>query len=198
MTPSLDGAYARVARAREHLAALASAVASVSVPANTTGAFEDIGTATPVDPIHSILVGEITYNLRSALDYLIYELALLDTASIQEKTQFLIIDSPSDWKQEAKRRLPGLSPVHQDAIRMLQPFSGCQWTRTLRDTSNSDKHRHLAIVQAPSAAVVELSSRQAATIHLLAFDDGRPVVSTLEELCGNVTDVLDSFRPEFP
>jgi hypothetical protein len=38
------------------------------------------------------LVGEICYNLRSALDYLVFELAKHDSGTRQENTQFPIAE----------------------------------------------------------------------------------------------------------
>jgi hypothetical protein len=44
----------------------------------------------PIPEEISIVVGEICYNLRAALDYLVYELARLDSGCIQNGTQFPI------------------------------------------------------------------------------------------------------------
>jgi len=69
-----------------------------------------------------ILVGEVIYNLRAALDYLIYELAFLDSFKIQEGTQFPIEDTKRRWQVAAfgtkKRpaRLVGISGRHKAAI----------------------------------------------------------------------------------
>lgn len=100
-----------------------------------------------------IIVGETIYNLRAALDYLIYELAIKDSGSPQPGTQFLIEDIKTDphypqrgfdWR--SKKCLAGLSKPHVEAIEALQPYVGCKWAQTLRDISNPDKHRHLTAV----------------------------------------------------
>jgi hypothetical protein len=49
-----------------------------------------------------ILVGEICYNLRSALDYLIFELAKLDSGVEQRGTQFPIMDAKQDFDGRGK------------------------------------------------------------------------------------------------
>jgi hypothetical protein len=103
----------------------------------------------------AIQAGETVQNLRSAMDYLVFELAKLDTGGVeQEGTQFPIDDSPSSFEQHSTpltkkgkpnrlNMLPGLSSSHIDAIEELQPYKGTYWIRRLRDLSNLDKHRSL-------------------------------------------------------
>jgi hypothetical protein len=87
---SLEGAFARVQRAGEHLDELAAIQRQfVKEYADRLVFHQDavthvikarwLGGPDPaVKPSVSILLGETTYNLRAALDYLVYELALLD------------------------------------------------------------------------------------------------------------------------
>ena len=85
----------------------------------------------PVPHALSILVGEIIYNLRAAIDYLIYELAFVDSKKIQHGTQFPIEDTEGDvmGRCDEKRRrgvfLRGLTDQHRAAIKRLQPCDGC-------------------------------------------------------------------------
>lgn len=97
-------------------------------------------------PEIGILVGETVYNLRAALDYLVYELAILDSGHVQEKTQFPIESCESEWESNQDRRLAGLNPTHKALIKCLQPYRECDWTGVLRDISNPDKHRTLTLV----------------------------------------------------
>jgi hypothetical protein len=99
------------------------------------------------EPEVSIIVGEAVYNLRAALDYLVYELAALDSKSIQENTQFPICDTERKFDDARKRHLAGVSSQHVLAIEEYQPYRNCQWTRTLRDISNPDKHRELTLCE---------------------------------------------------
>src|SRR5215831_11863276 len=98
MKPSLEGAYARIRRAGGHIDELKKREPTVSgtqsdwTPeawGSLTMRDEDVP-----DPIISVLIGEAVYNLRAALDYLVYELAFLDTGSIKDGTQFPIDYSP--------------------------------------------------------------------------------------------------------
>ncbi|MCH8188130.1 MAG: hypothetical protein IIB66_05415, partial [Proteobacteria bacterium] len=108
-----------------------------------------MGSATfPIEPVPhiiKILVGEITYNLRAALDYLVYELARLDSGEVKNGTQFPIEDTEDGFKRKRNAFLKGVSDKHVAIIESLQPYSGCDWTRILRDLSNPDKHRQLTI-----------------------------------------------------
>lgn len=94
-------------------------------------------------PLVSILIGEICYNLRSALDYLVYELAILDSSKRQDGTQFPIDDTPEKFSKHKRSWLKGLNSNHVAAIEKLQPYNGADWARILRDLSNPDKHRLL-------------------------------------------------------
>lgn len=178
----------------------------------------------PLPPIFSILVGETIYNLRAALDYLVYELAFLDVGQIQKGTQFPIENWPPDkrllnafkksWAPKGKHRyLCGINPEHKAPIRRLQPFAGCTWTETLRDLSNPDKHKTLTKTQVTDTAVemvtvdltgqaIRLFPEYTVKMHSdfspnILFDNGKRVMETLQELQRQVTAVLDMFRPAF-
>jgi hypothetical protein len=224
----LNGAYERVNRASEHLVELKQRVSSIRdvYKRNITseyypvlrqlpfqGRYQNIHTwdvgAKPIEPLISILVGEIIYNLRAALDYLIYELGCFDSKCIVEKTQFVIVDAPNDFLRESNRRLKGLDAKHIASIERLQPYHGMQWLATLRDISNPDKHAHLAIANAPSK-IVKKSKADSPAILLempmnvnyevsiqIVFADGTPVIETLEKLVIKVRELLELFDSEF-
>ena len=58
-----------------------------------------------------ILVGEIIYNLRAALDYLIFELSLLDSGNEINGSipQFIIEDEPTGWSNH-HQPIPSFTP----------------------------------------------------------------------------------------
>jgi len=213
MKPSLDNAYERVRRAEQHLAAIKRRLPALGGPVrywreNRQGvaAFERVvgSDITGVPAIFSILVGEGIYNLRAALDYLVYELAILDSGHIQYGTRFPIEDTEKGWKKHLATFLNGLSVEHQAAIKRLQPCAGCDWVKVLRELSDPDKHRTLTVIrlrplvqqarQPPARRSVAMHSQVTANI---AFDDGRLVTETLQELQEEIALVLDSFQPEF-
>jgi hypothetical protein len=171
--------------------------------------------------IFSILVGEICYNLRGALDYLIYELARLDSGAFQDGTQFPIEDSKDRFDGNAERYLKGVNASHRARIEDLQPYKGCNWMHDLRELSNPDKHRKVTSVAAvteqeltytgsrdsldPNAGPIRTVARPNGTeVHLqfsltteLRFADGTLIVVALDALKPRVTETLESFKAEF-
>jgi len=160
-----------------------------------------------------ILAGEALYNLRAALDYLVFGLAWLDCGSQQDDTQFPIVDNPRRWSRAVQRWMRGVSAEHIDRIVPYQPFSGCTWTRKLRDLSNPDKHRSLTAVEAhygfgfridperltpvpddPDRLFVPVFD-QSAEIYFWTRED--TVVATLRGLVAEVGRVLDKFQGDF-
>jgi hypothetical protein len=173
-----------------------------------------------------ILVGEVAYNLRASLDYLVYKLAMLDSGSEQKNTQFPVTDTPENFKGNRNRFLKGVNDTHAAAIERLQPYNGVDWTKRLVSVSNPDKHRHL-IVSRPQNAVrmrygnnpnPPADSTNEDSLHILmtltdtagqqsyvelemvlfiALDDGRHVINTLEEIEAGVRNTLADFKHEF-
>ncbi len=155
--PSLTGAFRRIDRADQHLNELRRAIEEYWIdPRNEydyrlEGEPPRVIVVPPVDPaplpqLLSILVGETIYNLRSALDYLVYELAWLDTGLPQPGTQFPIDEKEATFARRTNGFLKGLSALHRFKIEAYQPYSGCRWTRRLRVLSNPDKHQMLTTV----------------------------------------------------
>jgi hypothetical protein len=150
----LDGAFQRVDRAQEHFSGLQRHISAIRQryadaarihfdpdPPHRANVYPSAEISYP--PILSIALGEICYNLRSALDYLVFELAREDSGVIQDGTQFPIDDTPQKFAKHVPTRLKGLNAAHVSAIDMLQPYNGCTWTKLLRTISNPDKHRTL-------------------------------------------------------
>jgi hypothetical protein len=100
----------------------------------------------------SIYIGEIAHNLRSALNYLIYQLALLHTKSETvaecKKLQFPIFGHEVDFRNKSKGMISLLKPEHKALVEGLQPFQGAInhplfW---LEEINNADKHRLIQVV----------------------------------------------------
>lgn len=229
----LDGAYERVRRAGIHLVNLNRRVNALKVKIrnNITVYGEPkpmiskdrkmvgyyLGSTSahiePVPLIISVLVGEIIYNLRSALDYLIYELAQLDSQQIKQGTQFPIEDCPKRFGCRRNTFLKGVNDKHVTDIERLQPYKGCEWTRVLRELSNPDKHRHLTARQSSFGITfanpfyggtkagipnqpVDVNPRLSTGIQ---FRSGKTTITVekLKQLKLQVTQTLDAFKPEF-
>ena len=227
-----DSMFERVSRADEHLADLRQRLETVR-----RHQADSITTHFDPNPPHKLLVGqftktfvgmsvgirigEICYNLRTALDYLIFELAKVDSKSVQLGTQFPVLDKKSDFDARKARWLKGLNASHVDAIERFQPFGGCNWTRALRDISNQDKHREFAeiggdaeawIYTRPSDAnfdeidaplrrlphpTMEFVDIKVYVSSIVKFSDGRPITQTLEEIRNEIAATLTFFKPNF-
>ena len=123
----------------------------------------------PIVPISwSVRTGEILYNLRSALDHLVWQLVCANRQTPTRNNLFPIVDDASDWKCSRRRgTLNGLSDHAKQAIEYLQPFNpglvlptngvvrpfDAQTFRTLRDLCNIDKHRHLHLIIAKTDGI---------------------------------------------
>jgi len=228
--PSLDNAFARVTRAEEHLARLEAEIdsalkRSIVIGSGITGLLTATGYNLP--KIVPILIGEVVYKLRAALDYLIFQLVYLDGGKVKNGTKFPIEDNADGWQfyflspksaggSKRRRRklwLPILTPGHQAAIKALQPFDGCRWTYVLRSISNPDKHRNLIVTDAQVAARITTNASVEdfaippmpdSTVYveghvsaIVAFKDRSPVIETLKELQKEVASVLTSFNRDF-
>ena len=222
----LDGAYERINGAREHLDTLRPEISAFSNVVANDVSLEykkgvvniegrqlevPIGTAhapvnLPAPPRVSRLIGDTIQNLRIALDYLVYELACFDSKSIVEKTQFVIVDSEEQFRNNLWH-LRGLSGEHIGMFKRLQPYEGCYWTKLLRDLSNPDKHKHLTAIKHPVTIRIDPRNTEAilagkqvdmesyASIQI-TFNNGPPVVEGLEQLVLDVTHTLELLKPE--
>jgi hypothetical protein len=230
----LNGAFQRVARADKHLGDLRREINNLyRAQENSVRCdfdpdpphklrqvtFENL----PLPPMTiGILIGEVLYNLRSALDYLVFALARHDSGCPQEFTQFPIVDKRKDFRSDTTaKRLRGINPAHVAAIERLQPYNGVKWIKTLRDFSNTDKHREFVVVGgdvnavaytreitpnfevlpypvrgAPHPAMGQVDVKIDFTGRV-QFDDGTPILETLAELVVKVKDTLVAFQPEF-
>ena len=139
----LDGAFERVNRASEHLSELERAISDFEQAYHDAVIIEfepdppyNLKHTAPLDfehPFHriGILVGEICYNLRAALDYLVYELARFDSGSIQDGTQFPIEKTPKKFWRRVPTFLKGINACHITSIERYQPYKRCRWTEIL-------------------------------------------------------------------
>jgi hypothetical protein len=150
--------------------------------------------------------------LRAGLDYLAHALAWLDSGSPQAYTHFPIAQSPESFQDQGRRRLVGVNKAHVEGLAAYQPFNGCEWTGTLQQLSNPDKHRTLTSIHRefsgsfriiPENLIVDPDNPDRFIIPQsdidlrLRFWNGAPVVDTLEILARETAAVLLSFQGEF-
>jgi hypothetical protein len=171
-----------------------------------------------------VLIGEICYNLKSGLDYIVFELAKYDSRIAQDGTQFPIESTKQGFMGRKKQGwLKGINEAHIAAIKRLQPYKGCNWTGTLQALRNPDTHRELVSISRELVATVyvfgedpnfdslpfpvlraphpltraEVDVKIQLSPGTILFTDRTPVIETLEKLILNVTETIEMFNPEF-
>lgn len=92
---------------------------------------------------------ECINHVRTALDYLAFNVVWADSGSRHEGTKFPLRTKAAGYAKERRDSLPGVSNEHHEWIKRVQPFNGTEWTRALVELSNRDKHR-IAIDIVPS------------------------------------------------
>ena len=94
-----------------------------------------------------VLVGQIVENLRSALDYMVFELSVKNHPNLEKRQepQFVICNSESDFKKESRRgrKLHYLTKEQKIFMEKWQPYHENDLLRILRDVANQAKHRRL-------------------------------------------------------
>jgi hypothetical protein len=220
----LHDAYLRITRAEELLDELRRLAADYESTNKASSLIKVNGMTVsalwPPEPpsMFGVRVGEIAHNLRSALDYLVYQLARLDSGNFVSGTQFPIEESAKGFRSRSKRCLAGIDRPHIAAIETLQPYNSGQWARVLRDLSNQDKHRTLHIIGYAASESVRVNvggteeegralggfrkpgddeSMYYPAPIVVAFTDGTPIEATLSGLVNETRRVLDAFSSDF-
>ncbi len=163
-----ESAYLKLARAKRHLGALNHEITifeqsnPYSIDYEASHDRRQIAVKLRIlrePPIEmGLLVGDCIYNLRCALDHLVYALPRqAGTDARWEKwSQFPIADDAARFAASSRRDLVGIDPGAVTAIESLQPyFAGNRpegepfWY--LRELSNLDKHRLSPLVYSQAA-----------------------------------------------
>ena len=152
---TLEGVNAKLQRAQDQIEQLSRDIASSCEAQRVLFSEElrpDVGDKvwifrgeTPIIPIeYSIRFGEIIYNLRSALDQLVWQLVHANYKAPSHRNEFPIFDDESRFDQAVKTKLEGVSQQSLARIKEMQPFSkDDKWSalKTLHVLCNIDKHR---------------------------------------------------------
>ena len=129
MTP-LDSAYRKIARAREHLTVLGNEVRAFTdaKPYGLATDVDDEGAwhvrfevRAPIPASWSLIAGDVVHNARSALDHVVYQLALHNGGS-GETNGFPIFDDPKKYRDHAARLLKNVTEPALMRIEGLQPY----------------------------------------------------------------------------
>ena len=95
-----------------------------------------------------VLVAQIVEHLRTALDYMIFELSVLNEPNLNERvTQFVIADSKSEFDCQAKNRLRYLTDEQKNFVEQMQPYRGNGMLSLLGKMAGRGKHRRLLSIR---------------------------------------------------
>ena len=158
--PQLEDALARLEQAKEDYAFLAQQLneflydyvkGMVKGFNPETGAF-DLQLRHPkesnVRGRPRVLAAQIVENLRNSLDYMTFELSVLNKPDLNEKVpQFVIANSESDFERQAKTRLRHLTSEQKSFVEQVQPYNGNGMLALLGEIAIQGKHRRLLSLQ---------------------------------------------------
>ena len=164
----LKGVTAKIGRARECLESLEADMAAFCEYERRREVFQIervwpaiLGENRPEPPVdYSIRVGEIAYNLRSALDHLVWQLVIDNGQCPSRRNEFPIFRDENLYRGAVCEKLEGVKQRHKNAIRLFQPFQedgvvgSHLWM--LNSICNIDKHRHLNVVALHSSSTASL------------------------------------------
>src|SRR3954469_8649692 len=167
--PSLAGPRAKIGRAQDQLMQLHAAMDSwelaeskdhsVAVEFHYERQSLDIRTnkPKPIDPSWPLIIGDVVHNLRSALDHLACQLAILNGNPLTccEKTVFPVSETESFFRDIKHKIEPFVSAEAFEVIKECQPYYAAQlqgqvatnhtlWI--LHKLDIIDKHRVLIVV----------------------------------------------------
>jgi hypothetical protein len=160
---SLESVHAKVVRAKQHYEALTTELnrylqgkrSELLMEANLqTNTVRVVGIEGPTVPdVIPVIIGDCLQNLRSALDYLVWELVLAANSQPSEKNAFPICGTAKGFKESLRRgSLNGVPEEATTLIQDLQPYNGGdRWKETvlwiLNELCNINKHRRILLTQ---------------------------------------------------
>jgi hypothetical protein len=107
--------------------------------------------AEPIPENLPLIIGDCLGNLRSCLDYLVWELVEANGKKPSDKNSFPISSTPKIYRDEISRgRLTGIDPRAADLIEKLQPYNAGDAPEhsvlfVLNKLTNTNKHKRLLL-----------------------------------------------------
>lgn len=103
----------------------------------------------PPPPELAVATGEWLYNIRSALDYIVWATAAHEAEAIpppdEQHLQYPIYDTEKAWTRNLYR-LRNLAERHREMLRIMQPFNSnldANYLGWINRLARIDRHRHL-------------------------------------------------------
>ena len=160
---NLDGIKAKLNRAKQSIASIEDGECGLRdevLPNILREVHEDVAEqhwvyrgGNPTVPADwSAIIGEVFYNLRSALDQLLWQLVLDNGETPGRHNTFPITLDSDHWQSAIQSQLRDVHEKHIEAIGRLQPFTGGPWfpfnvrmLKAVNELNIIDKHRHLVM-----------------------------------------------------
>lgn len=101
-----------------------------------------------VPPRIALIAGDFLQNLRSSLDYLVWELVLAEKEIPDKDHMFPVCSTSENFAKAAAKRLRRVGQQAVEVIKSMQPYhAGENWRRTtlaiLDELCNTNKHRRV-------------------------------------------------------
>jgi len=158
-----DAVIYKIVRAQEHLQAFEAEARRYyqTNPAKVVGQGEappdqyigGIETEGPIPARFPVIMGDFLQNLRSSLDYLVWELVLAAKNTPGKHNMFPVCSTPEAFQDAVtkQRRLLGIPDVAKAVIECLQPYNCGDFSKALLwiidDLCNINKHRRVLLTR---------------------------------------------------
>lgn len=111
-----------------------------------------------VKGVKSVFVAQIVENLRTSLDYMVFELSKKNDPNLNERVpQFPILNSNKNFGRQVKKSLRYLSNEQLNFIDDVQPYKQDNILRILGEMTRPTKHRHLIYLRDNTSFHIYLS-----------------------------------------
>jgi hypothetical protein len=158
------------------------------------------------------LVSEFLHHSRSALDYIIFNLARHNEGVEKDGTQYPICDCSKEFQEVVRRKrspIEFLTKEQRALVERFQPYNRLPVLALLNRISNRDKHREFHIspneglrrlvptAEAQASGRRSVPSDQVGMVFQVSYDilldDGFPAIETLQKLHTLLGQILDEF-----
>jgi len=158
------------------------------------------------------LVSEFLHHSRSALDYIIFNLACYNEKVEKDGTQYPICECSKEFQEVVRRKrspIEFLTKKQRALVERFQPYNRLPVLALLNRISNRDKHREfhvspseglrrlVPIAEAQASGRRGIPSDQVGMVFQVSYDilldDGFPATETLQKLHALLGQMLNEF-----
>ena len=109
----------------------------------------------------NVTFSQIAENLRSALDYVVFELSEKRSPDLNRRDpQFVIATDKASFLRQSRKCLEHLDSRETAFVERLQPYHGNETLRALRNLTNNSKHRRLLSLEQSGSLEIALVDRE--------------------------------------